>query len=173
VALFILPSLEWVYYNNSMIELTIPGRGAVQLDHLVCDVNGTLALDGKLIEGVPQALNRLRDHLHIHLITADTHGRQAIIDQQLNLKADRLIPGDEAGQKVAFVRQLGAVHVASIGQGANDAGMLRAAALGIAVLSREGSAIETLMAADLMVPDILSALELLENPLRIVATLRK
>jgi P-type E1-E2 ATPase len=166
-----------------MIELAIPGRGTVQLDHLVCDVNGTLALDGKLIEGVPQAFNRLREHLQIHLITADTHGRQAIIDQQLNLKAERLKPGDEAGQKAAFVRQLSAAPapaagagehgVVAIGQGANDAGMLRTAALGIAVLSREGLAIETLMAADLVMPDILAALELLENPLRIVATLRK
>jgi P-type E1-E2 ATPase len=156
-----------------MIELAIPGQNAVQLDHLVCDVNGTLALDGKLIVGVAQALDRLRNQLQIHLITADTHGRQSIIDQQLNLKAVRLIPGNEAGQKADFVRQLGAGQVAAIGQGANDAGMLRAAALGIAVLSREGLAVETLLAADLAAPDILTALELLENPLRIVATLRK
>lgn len=31
-----------------MIELNIPGRGRVQLHHLVCDVNGTLALDALL-----------------------------------------------------------------------------------------------------------------------------
>jgi soluble P-type ATPase len=31
-----------------MIELNIPGRGIVKLDTLVCDVNGTLAMDGVL-----------------------------------------------------------------------------------------------------------------------------
>jgi hypothetical protein len=28
-----------------MIELTIPGRGELQIGHLVTDVNGTLAID--------------------------------------------------------------------------------------------------------------------------------
>jgi soluble P-type ATPase len=51
--------------------------------------------------------------------------------------------------------------------------MLQAAALGICVLSREGAAVETLLAADLVVPDIFTALELLEKPLRILASLRK
>jgi soluble P-type ATPase len=162
-----------VYYNNSMIELAIPGRDAVQLDHLVCDVNGTLALDGSLIEGVEQALEALRDRIQIHLITADTHGRQASIDQRLRLKATRLIGGDEARQKTIFLQSLGAEHSAAVGQGANDAGMLKAAALGIAVLSPEGLAVETLLAADLVTADILAALDLFSHPLRIVATLRK
>jgi soluble P-type ATPase len=71
------------------------------------------------------------------------------------------------------VRKLGAHAVAAVGQGANDAGMLREAALGICVLSREGTATQTLLAAGLIVPDIFSAFELLENPLRIAASLRQ
>jgi soluble P-type ATPase len=51
--------------------------------------------------------------------------------------------------------------------------MLKEAALGICVFSAEGVAIETFLGADLVVPDIFTALELLEKPLRIVATLRK
>ena len=156
-----------------MIELNIPGRGTLQLDHLVSDVNGTLALDGLLLEGLPRALRNLRDRLDIHLLTADTHGRQELIDQQLGLKAIRLEPGDEAGQKAAYVRQLGAGRVVAIGQGANDAAMLKEAALGICVASREGAAVETLLAADLYLPDIYAALELLDRPLRIVASLRR
>lgn len=142
------------------------------MEHLVLDVNGTLALDGRLIEGVAEAINNLRGRLQIHLITADTHGQQAAIDEQLELKAERLAPGGEAAQKAALVRRLGAQGVAAIGQGANDAGMLQAAELGIAVLSREGLALSALNAADLVLPDIRSALELFEKPMRIVASLR-
>lgn len=156
-----------------MIELNIPGRGVLQLEHLVCDVNGTLALDGRLLEGVARLLAGLRDRLELHLVTADTHGRQVEIDRQLGLSAHRVQPGDEAAQKAAFVRQLGAERVVAVGQGANDATMLREAALGIAVLSREGLAVPALLAADILAPDILSALELLDKPLRIIATLRK
>jgi P-type E1-E2 ATPase len=156
-----------------MIELNIPGRGTIQLKHLVCDVNGTLAVDGQLHEGLPRSLNALQDRLIVHLLTADTHGKQAIIDQQLNLQAVRVQPGHEAEQKAEYVRQLNAEEVAAIGQGANDAAMLRAAAIGIGILSTEGIASEAMIAADLVVPDIISALALFEKPLRIVATLRK
>ena len=156
-----------------MIELTIPGRGTVRLLHLVCDVNGTLAIDGKLIEGLPRRLTALRDRLTLHLLTADTHGRQETINRQLNVEAVRVQSGDEPAQKAAFVRQLGAESVVAIGQGANDAAMLKEAAIGIGVLSKEGTAVETLLAADLFVPDIHVALDLLEKPLRLVASLRK
>jgi soluble P-type ATPase len=61
----------------------------------------------------------------------------------------------------------------AIGQGANDAQMLRCAVIGICVLSPEGTAVETLTSADVVSPNILSALEMLEKPLRLVATLRK
>jgi P-type E1-E2 ATPase len=156
-----------------MIELMIPGRGQLRLEHLVCDVNGTLAVDGQLIEGVARGIKTLRDRLQIHLLTADTHGKQAIIDQQLGLQAVRIKPGDEAAQKALYIEKLGAAQVIAIGQGANDAAMLRMAGLGICVLSIEGIAVESLTAADLIAPNILAALELLEKPLRIVATLRR
>jgi P-type E1-E2 ATPase len=156
-----------------MIELSIPGRGLVRLQHLVCDVNGTLAVDGQLPEAVKLGLNALRDRLTLHILTADTHGNQRQIDQQLNMKATYILPGKEAEQKALYVQQLGAESVVAIGQGANDAGMLKAAALGICILSAEGTSVETLLNADLVVASLHDALELLEKPLRIVSTLRK
>lgn len=156
-----------------MIELNIPGRGLLRLQHLVTDVNGTLAVDGQLIEGIAKKIGLLNDRFTIHLLTADTHGRQAVIDQQLNLTAVRIQPGMEAEQKAEYVRNLGAEAVVAIGQGANDAAMLKEAALGICVMSQEGAATETLISADLVMPTITAALELLDKPLRLVASLRK
>jgi soluble P-type ATPase len=165
------------HYNYLMIELNIPGRESIRLEHLVCDVNGTLALDGKLMEGVSRQINLLRDRLQIHLLTANSFGRQSLIDQQLGLTAQMLQTGPGSGteqaQKAQYIQQLGAEHVAAFGQGANDALMLRTAALGVCVLSPEGAAVETLLAADLCVPTILNAFELFEKPLRLIATLRK
>ena len=156
-----------------MIELNIPGLGQIELEYLVCDVNGTLAVDGKLQEGLVRGFSTLKDRLSLYLLTADTNGKQEIIDHQLNLEAVRVQPGKEALQKAEFVRELGAERVVALGQGANDAQMLKEARLGICVLSVEGAAVETLLAADLVVPDINSTLDLLEKPLRIVASLRR
>lgn len=155
-----------------MIELNIPGHTPIRLEHLVTDVNGTLALDGRLLPGVAKPLLALSDRLQLHLLTADTHGGQAQIDNELGLVAERIEPGGESEAKAAFVHaQPGGV--VAIGQGANDAGMLAAADIGVAVMSQEGLATETLAAADLLVPDILSALALLEKPMRLVASLRR
>jgi P-type E1-E2 ATPase len=156
-----------------VIELNIPGRNLLRLQHLVTDVNGTLAVDGQLLEGIAKRIGLLRDRFTIHLLTADTHGRQAVIDQQLNLTAVRIPAGNEAGQKAEYVRNLGAESVVAIGQGANDAAMLKEAALGICVMSQEGAATEALLSSDLVLPNIAAALELLDKPLRIVASLRK
>jgi P-type E1-E2 ATPase len=156
-----------------MIAFDIPGSGSYRLEHLVMDVNGTLAVDGQLIEGVAAKIESLRKQVTIHLLTADTHGKQSMIDQQLGLTAIRVMPGGESLQKADYVRRLGSESVAAIGQGANDAEMLAVARLGICVMSVEGVAAKSLLAADLIAPTILSALELLENPKRIVATLRR
>lgn len=156
-----------------MIELNIPGCGLIQLQHLVCDVNGTLAVDGQLMDGVKHRLSILSDRLTLHMLTTDTHGRQDIIDRQLGIEAVRILPGNEAAQKAEYIETLGAETCVVVGQGANDAGMLQAAALSICVLSPEGTALETMLQADIIASNIFEALELLENPLRIVATLRR
>jgi P-type E1-E2 ATPase len=156
-----------------MVELNIPGRNTLKLEHLVCDVNGTLAVDGILLDGVAAGIDALRDRLDVHLLTADTHRKQSVIDNELKLKAVRIKPGNEAFQKAAYINVLGPEKVVAIGQGANDAEMLRLAAIGICVLSPEGAAVGTLQAADLVVPNIQMALELLEKPLRLIASLRK
>ena len=144
-----------------MIKVAIPGKGELVLKHVVLDVNGTLAVDGHLLPGIPELLDTLKDHLEIHLLTADTHGKQAEIDLILNQKADRVNTGNEACQKSDFVERLGARNTVAIGQGANDALMLKSAVIGICTLSAEGTALETLLKSDLVVPDIQSAINIL------------
>ena len=156
-----------------MLEVAIPGRDALRLRHLVLDVNGTLAVDGHLQAGVAERLAELQQHLTLHLLTADTHGGQDRIDQALGVTAVRLrhdLPGGV--QKADHVRSLGPASVVAVGNGANDALMLRAAALGIAVVEREGAAMAALQAADVVVTSAIDALDLLLFPRRLVATLR-
>jgi len=68
---------------------------------------------------------------------------------------------------------LGAGQVIALGQGANDVDLLREVALGICVLGPEGTAVEALMAPDVVAPGVLDALGLLHPPLRLVAALRR
>lgn len=157
-----------------MLQLEIPGLKTLRLEHLVLDVNGTLALDGKLLDGIGERLEVLKPALQVHLLSADTHGGLATIAEQLAVSAVRLQAGtSEVEQKAAYVRQLGAGTVAAVGNGANDVGMLAEAGLAVAVLGPEGLAAGALARADVLVRSPQDALDLLVHPKRLAATLRR
>ena len=59
-----------------------------------------------------------------------------------------------------------------IGNGRNDRLMLDAAALGIAVIQREGGAIGAIVGADIFATSIVDALEPVGDSTRLTATLR-
>ena len=155
-----------------MLEITIPGYKTLQFEHLVMDYNGTLACDGKLLDGVNDRLVTLSKKLKIHVLTADTFGQSKSGLQNIPCKLSILAAGDQAKAKLEYVQILGLDTAVCIGNGRNDRLMLKDTLLGIAVILDEGAATETLTAADLVCTDICSALDLLLNPLRLVATLR-
>lgn len=155
-----------------MIEVDVPGFKTLKLDHLVLDYNGTLAVDGRLIDGVDSALNQLSTSIDVHVITADTFGKAAAALERVACRLSILPQAGQEEEKLAYVRALGPDQTVCMGNGRNDRLMLKAAALGVAVMLDEGIAVETLLAADIVASGVLPALALLSNPLRMVATLR-
>ena len=155
-----------------MIEIIVPGYRSLRLQHLVMDYNGTLAQDGHLLEGVRSRLKSLAGQLRLHMIMADTFGMARGQLTGLPCKLVILPVEEQAQGKLTYVDNLGRDQVAAIGNGRNDRLMLEVAALGIALIQGEGAAFETLSAADVIMPDIQSALDVLLFPKRLVATLR-
>lgn len=155
-----------------MIRIDIPNLCCYDLEHLVLDYNGTLACDGQLISGVLEQLNTLAIKLNVHIITADTFGtvKNTFSDIDIDIK---VINGINQGQQKAnFINQFNPKNVVAIGNGANDAQMLKLSALGIALIQTEGAAIQSILNADIACTSITDALNLLLNPKRIAATLR-
>ncbi len=155
-----------------MVTASIPGWGDLELQYLLVDFNGTIAYDGQIKKGIRELLDEVSKHLKIFVVSADTYES---IDREAPgsftvVKAGKMSSGID---KAELVRQLGPEHVAAIGNGANDAMMLREAALGIAVVGEEGSAASVLKEADIIVTDIASALGLMLKPERLVASLRE
>ena len=155
-----------------MIPISIPGFRDIQLHHLVSDYNGTLAVDGKLLPGVEKLLFELSSNLEIHVITADTFGLAASQLKDLPVKLKITPVENQSEAKLSFVRELGVENVIAFGNGRNDRLMLKEAVIGIGLIQREGGSAETLASADAISTNILEALDLLNNPKRLVATLR-
>jgi len=154
------------------MRIEIPGYGELALNHLVLDYNGTLAVDGKLIDGVKDALIKLSESLSLHVLTADTFGIAKEGLEGIPCQLTILPKDNQQRGKLRFVEDLSAGQVAAIGNGRNDQLMLKESALGIAVILEEGASVQALQSADVVCPSIVSALELLLNPLRLTATLR-
>lgn len=155
-----------------MIEIQIPGLHRLCLEHVVCDYNGTLALDGDLLLEVRESLDALAERVQVHVITADTFGQAK--DRLAGLPVNVTIIPAEAQDlaKLDFVTKLGNKRVMAIGNGRNDCKMLAAAAIGVALIQREGACAAAVMSADVVCTHILDALELLLQPKRLIATLR-
>ena len=155
-----------------MIEIKVPGFADITLRQLVADYNGTLAVDGVLIPGVSELIFELADKLDIHIITADTFGlaREQLAHLPITLTIAALENQDQ--EKLSFIEGLGASSTVAIGNGRNDRCMLKAAALGIALIQKEGASIASVSEADVVCTSIHDAIGLIQNPSRIIATLR-
>ena len=130
------------------MKIAIPNYKELEIDKIVFDINGTLASDGELIEGVEEGINRLAEEFDIYIVTADTFGTASEIIK----KVDAELVLDEKDEGAAFkgdyVDSLGSSSVVAVGNGNNDLEMIKKAELGIAVLGPEGASAETMQNAD-------------------------
>ncbi len=155
-----------------MIVMDIPGRGRLEIAHLLLDLNGTLATDGQVPRAIKARVQELSDRVEVRLLTADTFGTARELEEQLGVRVQILGAGDQVEAKARVVRACGASRTAAIGNGMNDEAMLREAALGFAVIGAEGAAGRAVLAADVIVLSVVDALDMLRYPQRLVATLR-
>ncbi len=155
-----------------MISINIPGYKKLEAFHLVLDFNGTLAVDGKLIKGVKSRLKLLSKHLDIHILTADTFGTSKKALGNLKCRHIIISAVGQDIQKAQYVDKLGKDHVIAIGNGHNDLLMIQQVILGIMVIQKEGAFAPLFQKAHIVCFSIIDALELLQNHLRIIATLR-
>jgi len=155
-----------------VIILRLPGQRPRELQSVVLDFNGTLAADGVLLAGVRSRIAAVVKVLDVHVVTGDTFGTVRSALRGLDLHVEVLPPLRQGVAKERYVVALGPGSVCAIGNGNNDAAMLKRAALSIAILGREGCAGATIGAADLVVRDVIDGLDLLTHPRRLVASLR-
>jgi soluble P-type ATPase len=155
-----------------MIVIDIPGFGTAQIKYLVSDFTGTLSVDGVILDGVRDRLERLSQSVEIHIVTADIH-RKAESELRGIKCTIAILSGDKQDiQKEQYINSLGPEHVFAVGNGNNDRKMLAAARIGVAVCLSEGVSTDALKSATVFVPSVIDALDLLVIPDRLRATLR-
>lgn len=156
-----------------ILQIVIPGRRTMNLEVLVLDYNGTLALDGQMLESVRESLRHISPFLEIHILTADTYGTAEQQCEGLPVQVNLLKTIDHTQEKADHLLQFGSREIVAIGNGANDQLMLEKAHLGIAVIGFEGASMQTLNSADLVINKIEDGFGLLLETQRLKASLRR
>ena len=156
-----------------MISILRPGQEPLNVDFILIDFDGTLAIDGRVHPKAKDKVNLLAKRAKIYVLAK---GEKERVEGVLNkVKTEVVwIPPEGASQaKLDLLRQLGRSRTVAIGNGVEDAPMIEEASLGICMLSQEGTAASTLQKADLVFTSILDALDFLLKPLRQQGTLSK
>lgn len=152
--------------------LEIPGREIIEIKNVVFDYNGTIAIDGQLIEGVGEIINELADTVDFHVITADTYGSVEKALADIKCKVVRISNEKQDSSKLDYLLNLGKETTLCVGNGKNDRLMLKESVIGIALIQDEGACVESLLAADIVCKSIMDVFAYFKNTDRIKATLR-
>ncbi len=154
-----------------MIRFDIPGREPFAIDNIVFDYNGTIAVDGVLMEEVKPLVMELSKFVKMYVLTADTYGTVKKECEGLPFKV-RAFPQERAAERKAEIVKSLSGGTACIGNGFNDIAMFDVASLSIAVINKEGMCTKLLPHADVFVLNIEDGLELFLHKDRLRADLR-
>lgn len=153
------------------MNIDIPGYGIIDIENVIMDFNGTIAVDGVVKYSVKKRIMMLAEMYKLYVITSDTQGTAAKELQDLPVTL-KIFNNSNAGDcKRQIVEELGG-KCACIGNGNNDTKMFEAAELSIAVLEDEGIYVPILKSADLLVKTSEDALDLLLDTTRLISGLR-
>jgi len=154
-----------------MITIQRPGKDPLEIEFILIDFEGTLASDRRIHPKAKDKINLLSKRTKIFILSKG--GKEVVGESLKKVKSEVIFSTDgEASQrKLELLNQLGRERTVAIGNGMDDASMIEEAGLGICVISREGAASEALRRADVVVTNVLDALDFLLKPLRQRATL--
>ncbi len=148
--------------------ICIPNYKDIHANTVVFDLNGTLAVDGKVDCNIKNALNKLNEEYNIVILTADTFGTIKKEFEGHNVSIEIIKNTNEKMNKAKkYSPYIG------VGNGNNDVEMLKNAELGIAIIGKEGCSVNALLSSDIVVCDVMDAINLLLNKKRMIASLRK
>ena len=146
------------------------GAQKYKLDTLFLDLNGTVALNGVMVDGVAQRIAKLKDlGYKVVLLSGDLNGNATQIAEKLAID---FVKATSTEEKAEVVARYDKKRVAAIGNARIDIGMFENAEFSIVTLQSEGIQAKILNYADVVVNSINDALDLLIDRSIFEATMR-
>jgi len=125
------------------------GQEPLRIEYILIDFEGTLAVDRRVHPKAKDKMNLLSRRTKIYVLA---QGQDQAVEEVLKkVKAEivHLKEGESSQGKLNLLNKLGPQQTVAVGNGQDDVAMVEAAGLGICVISKEGTASETVEKADL------------------------
>jgi len=149
----------------------VPGVGAIEIDTLVVDSNGTLTINGEIVAGVMERIHRLQSlGVDVVMISSDQRGNAR------NIALSSGITYYEAAnsrEKEDVLLSLESRNVAAIGNARIDIGLFVQSIVSIATLQKEGIHKDIIDHVDVIVPCINDALDFFLDEDTFIATMKR
>ena len=156
-----------------MISIQRAGMENLEIQFVLIDFEGTLAMDGRVHPKAKDKVNLLSKRATIYILTKRDRGKVEETLRKMKVEILYVTEGDSSQQKLNLLQRLGSHQTAVIGNGLDDVQIMEQAGLGMCVIGKEGSSAEAMAKADLVVTDVLDGLDFLLKPLRQRATLSR
>ena len=148
----------------------IPKGNSIEINNIVLDLNGTLAVKGVVSEKTKLLIKELKKlEYRIVLISGDIRGNAKIIAEELEIE---LFLGNTSEEKANQMQFFNKENTAAIGNAKIDIGTFKNSILSVATLQAEGIHTAILKHVDIIVPSIEDALNLFIEKKSLEGTLR-
>jgi len=154
-----------------MITIQRPGQEPFEIEFILIDFEGTLASDRRVHPKAKDKINLLSKRTKIYILTQGEKEVLAEVLKKVKAEIIYITEGKASQQKLDLLRKLEVNKTIAIGNGLDDAPMLEEARLGICIIGKEGTSSEAIEKSDIVLTNILDALDFLLKPLRQKATL--
>ena len=153
------------------MKIQIPKGKTIEINTIVLDLNGTLAVKGIVSDKTKELILKLKElNYRIVLISGDIRGNAKTISDELELE---LFLGATSQEKAEQMQQFDKETTASIGNARIDIGTFENSKISIATMQSEGIHTGILNYVDVIVPTIEDALSLFIDIKSLAGTLRE
>jgi P-type E1-E2 ATPase len=153
------------------MKYNIPHVDELEINTIVLDLNGTLSVNGSVVDGAKERIEKLLAMgIEVTLFTGDQRGTADELCKGLGISYRQAKTSDE---KERFFKEFDVEKTAAIGNARIDIGMFKHAALSVATLQAEGIHTDIIKHVDIIVPSINDALDLFIDSNSLKATMRK
>jgi P-type E1-E2 ATPase len=148
----------------------VPEIGEMELKTIVLDLNGTLAVKGKIVSGVKNRLRELKKMGYsMVFFSGDQRGNAQELADTLGIEFRKAL---NSAEKEKHLLQMESDKTVAIGNARIDIGMFKHAKVSIATVQAEGIHSGILNYVDIIVPCITDALDILIDENTFSATMR-